>query len=532
MSGHQAQWVTASPLWAARAENPALLQRPVLLRFASDSFMEDLSALLQTEANRLAELVATPQTYRELLPGEKLSDVQLPTRLRLYQPAHSHFYLVAANVVCRTAGMPDRAVDASADEKTGFVMRRVRADGGELAWVSDPVQGKTWQPVSRDAGGDFRCLGKYEEVLPLFPVHYTPKEGRRRRIMAGLIPTSSRESFQAAPELSIVASGNDALSTQEQDPRLAGLDNRVLDRVRELQAPTAALPDSLTDAQRTAITNATAKTEQEASLFILLDLAGLLEANLPALWPALADPKVAVPSGAPGRVYTRLASAAAAGATTWLDALRAAWALRANLDSPNLGFSYNLKNSTLDLAGFRADVATAFDGAPPAAPPTPAAAAASAPPKFFSIPEAEYVVRCVYQRPRCGELQPDVVSAATDRFTLASFFDPDAPARPIRISLPVDTSIAGLRKFHKNVSFLISNKLRSQMESTADLKAAMDGNLSSGESFQWGQICSFSIPIITICAMIVLMIFISLLNFVFWWKPFLKICFPIPMKAK
>ena len=31
------------------------------------------------------------------------------------------------------------------------------------------------------------------------------------------------------------------------------------------------------------------------------------------------------------------------------------------------------------------------------------------------------------------------------------------------------------------------------------------------------------------CIEIVLMIFVSLLNIIFWWMPFLKICFPIPV---
>ena len=50
-------------------------------------------------------------------------------------------------------------------------------------------------------------------------------------------------------------------------------------------------------------------------------------------------------------------------------------------------------------------------------------------------------------------------------------------------------------------------------------------------SLQLGMICSFSIPIITICALIVLMIFLSLLNIIFWWLPFFRICFPFPKKA-
>ena len=153
-------------------------------------------------------------------------------------------------------------------------------------------------------------------------------------------------------------------------------------------------------------------------------------------------------------------------------------------------------------------------------------------PKLDPRPETRYVLRCVYQRPRCGPLRPDVVSNPTEPFALAPYFDFDAPSRPFRIALPVDTSVAGLRKFAKNVGFLMSNQLRQQVNSVTDLKKALDGNLASGEQFDLGEICSFSIPVITLCAMIVLMIFIVLLNLVFWWLPFLRLCLPIPLKKR
>ncbi len=35
-----------------------------------------------------------------------------------------------------------------------------------------------------------------------------------------------------------------------------------------------------------------------------------------------------------------------------------------------------------------------------------------------------------------------------------------------------------------------------------------------------------SIPIITIVAMIILFVFIAILNIIFWWIPFVKICLP------
>ena len=70
------------------------------------------------------------------------------------------------------------------------------------------------------------------------------------------------------------------------------------------------------------------------------------------------------------------------------------------------------------------------------------------------------------------------------------------------------------------------------MNRVTDLQKALDGDIAEGESLDLGLICSFSIPIITICALIVLMIFINLLNIVFWWMPLLKICFPIGLKAE
>ena len=61
------------------------------------------------------------------------------------------------------------------------------------------------------------------------------------------------------------------------------------------------------------------------------------------------------------------------------------------------------------------------------------------------------------------------------------------------------------------------------------MKDLIDGKAGPEDgSLNFSVICSFSIPIITICALILLMILVSLLNIVFWWKPFFKICFPVP----
>jgi hypothetical protein len=178
---------------------------------------------------------------------------------------------------------------------------------------------------------------------------------------------------------------------------------------------------------------------------------------------------------------------------------------------------------------------------------TPAPPLASKP--VLDTREGLFAIRCVYERLLCSPLSPhhlgaaspatlppllgdlsapSVLSEPTETFQIAGFFDPDAPARPIRIALPIDTSPAGLRKFDKNTAFMISDVLCGQMQR---LKGITFGDLVL--SVQLGMICTFSLPIITICALILLMVIVLLFDFIFKWIPLFIMCFPLPgFKAK
>ena len=57
-----------------------------------------------------------------------------------------------------------------------------------------------------------------------------------------------------------------------------------------------------------------------------------------------------------------------------------------------------------------------------------------------------------------------------------------------------------------------------------DINKLLEGKSSGKGSMDFGMLCGFSIPIITICAFIVLQIFLSLLHIIFWWLPFVRIC--------
>ncbi|MBK9432933.1 MAG: hypothetical protein IPN50_11200 [Sphingomonadales bacterium] len=161
-----------------------------------------------------------------------------------------------------------------------------------------------------------------------------------------------------------------------------------------------------------------------------------------------------------------------------------------------------------------------------------------------------FVIRFVHMNADCGPLHPPTLSAPTERFKLANFFDPDAPARPIRITLPSDTSAAGLRKHAKGTAFVLSDMLCGQVQRAKglgfvdlvrqvlpwplhkDIDIGAGGGCKSGE-LNIGMICSISIPIITLCALILLMIIVSLLDFIFRWIPWFIMCFPVPgLKGK
>ncbi|MDA8018125.1 MAG: hypothetical protein MPN21_11825 [Thermoanaerobaculia bacterium] len=147
---------------------------------------------------------------------------------------------------------------------------------------------------------------------------------------------------------------------------------------------------------------------------------------------------------------------------------------------------------------------------------------------------AIYVARCVYERPDCARFEPPVVSRPSRPFRLASFFDPAAPVRPVTIRLPVDTSEGGLRGFGKGVSFLLSNQLRRQMaqlegQSLDDLDQG-NGGTDPGQ-LDLGEIWILSIPIITLCAFILLMVIVNVLNFFFQWLPFFRIRIPLNLKV-
>lgn len=141
---------------------------------------------------------------------------------------------------------------------------------------------------------------------------------------------------------------------------------------------------------------------------------------------------------------------------------------------------------------------------------------------------AQYVIACFIRVKGENGCPPKTVwTAPSEPFTIAPWYA-SSGCPPIQVALPpIDPDkpelMAGLAP---GVAFKVPEKLQQIMEKM-DIDSLMDGKKEKG-TLGIGMICSFSIPIITLCAFIVLQIFLKLLNIVFWWLPFIKICIPYP----
>jgi hypothetical protein len=115
------------------------------------------------------------------------------------------------------------------------------------------------------------------------------------------------------------------------------------------------------------------------------------------------------------------------------------------------------------------------------------------------------------------------------QFRVAAPFDPEA-SRPSLIPMP---SLRDLKRgLAKGASMLTPGDTFDLINGLNLKKGASEDVVGKGPKLGIQWICSFSLPVITLVAMILLMIMISLLNIVFFWLPWVRICLPFPKSNK
>jgi hypothetical protein len=547
----QVQWLTASPLWSelSAVADLTAYRRPAILRFATDTFMPVLQGVLQQTPQDLRNYVAQGETWE--FPAAGLDNVgTLP--LKLFQPVQARFYVIASSLNCRLPGLPDHTVNTNAGESVAFVVRQLRPNAGfrapdnavydatkgtEYAWIPVPgVNGAPgsigdepeWVQVTPLVSSDpFASLVTGEQQLPLAPAQ-TGSNGSARRTLTGLIPASRRQQYIAARTAangSGSGSSGGGSATPALDPRADMFNRQVVapwslleDWWNNLGNPVAPTPTQMA----LYIPNA-----QQSSALILADFASFLIDWIPNVWAAIQDgSKVAGLSTAEAALYNTLGAGLrqAISDANQFD-LQFEQAGSRTTFPPTLYTPYSLADpgNNIDPTTLQAPVAAALPplntvSHPPAPQPLPQKPS-------NPIGDFYFIVRCVYLRPQCGY---NVVSPPSQPFQLASYFDSDAPARRIQIALPLDTSAAAFRKYDKGAAFLLPPELQNQVARVTSLLGLSNGSIGGAGGVSIGLICSFSIPIITICAFILLFVILIALNIVFFWMPFFKICLPVP----
>lgn len=571
---HDVQWYSPAPLWPHRLGNGSRdrLQRPELLQFEQDDFMGELQDTLDGSTSRFRASVRDGDDAPGAGSNADVAGQDPP--LPLYHPANERYYLITASLVCREHGLPDRTVDTTTDERVSFVLRRLvpkrsgQRDGvQEYGWFGEE---RGWYPIASGGPALKRQVQENgttqvmeETRLSMFPQNYdpeTPQERMKnqRRLWAGLIPVAKREAYETAPvrhaaatdqsPTGQVSSGSRQPSAPPPDPRRPALQARVIDPLKRIWDTLGNGGDGGSDVR-------------DPLLFAWLDLWQFLDRYLPDVADTIQNRRegsvTASDFSEKGRQKVDLlnmlksvnVSSMALGDHP-TDVLRKVAQQAASIEAGTLDqilspgeLTSDLREDVEDMLWGEGAGGVAFEDPTQLAKRVTAALPAldpdRLPPELRTLRRdtaldadadgGTYVARCVYERPQCPPSRRIEVSEPTRPFRLASFFDAEAPSRDINITMP-GISMEKLRGSPQSVTMHFTEELSNQAGKIQE-EALKGLGADDGRSIDLGRVCSLSIPIITICALVLLLVIVVVLNIVFWWLPFFKICLPLPTSS-
>lgn len=446
--------------------------------------------------------------------------------LELHQPVHRRFQLVLLEACCDVPGRP--RLDPAKIESMGFVLRRREGaawqgwmQGARRGWMNvapqadpDPARRAPQRPGAAGLIAAEIALRRgapppAEEVHSLFvaPPDVCAKAGRT--LLYGVIPVASAERSdtpEPAPDYANLPPQEAADLRQHLSAFLKARPRVELPRQGWLLDAAWRPLDIAADAGGTdGLLRSLGVLLQQ--LLVELDAFGTGSAAA-LLRAALAEIALPLERDAFGRVTrsTDAATFCAAAAPILIGGEPNATGLRMPLEWPAVGAQRGARLTDAAIACLAQRHAALV---PPA-------------PKFDDDPRL-YAVRPFLRVRGHADCPPRLVwGPQSEPFRILPWWESDGPAA--RIALP---DVSALKKVKPNVAFELPPALANLLQ--GDMKKLKDGEGStSGLSLGW--ICSFSIPIITICAFIVLNIFLSLFDLIFRWMAFIKICIPVPRR--
>lgn len=532
------------PMRAPKAVGPAPTHRPTLVApfFAGDGdgltlhryLDEDFVArfLNDAHAGRLAGTAA--QSWFRTDRFGRFNDE--PT-LRL--PMHRSFYLVCAEVQCVAPGAP--AFDPKKILSAGMVVRRVPADGTPQRWMivdGQPLGWRSGEIPDHDPDDVRRLTARGllparfpeppysgEETVPLHPLLVRRRDvrgiERNHTLLWGYLPLggSARETADAplpppsgaeVPDFGLEQGwplgSRGAKAWDDSDGLVVANGIATVAFIELLQALVAQFRvDDATDHANEA-DNAGLRALLGRLRFHTLELRILEDELLPQLVPVFGETVLAwLDRSAPALVelFARIVRREAmAGAVALPDGFGSTRGDRLFISEQQAADLRSLVALRMARAQVRFD-----DGLP-----LPRYGQTDGD-RFIAVPFVRWQDDCGCERVAWGP--------ASRVFRVASPFDPDAQ-RPTTIVLPsLDDFKRGLPR---GVAMLAPKSLADVLRKISpgiDMKGDGPGN-RSGACWSF----SFSLPAITLCAMLMLMIVINLLNLFLGWLPRVFLALP------
>ena len=498
-------------------------ERPALLQFE-----------LEDGNDRFLAACTDPNAYASML-AERAAPGRIGSTIKLFPPVQRVLTLAVVEAMCdRLGGLP---LAQPKVRSAGLVVRRlrdgveqrwVRRNGTALGWVDHPDadrdddRGYEPQRARRIAAADraddasARLLraagvaaddGLDEATSPAFAVPPAACAALGRCVIKGGIPTASTETTAPNPQPPF-----DAEFLAGAIPGWLRWQPKTPAAWPGVRIPTAADVDGDDPASsdHLSASNRAAAQQFRADLLWLLQGTGYGTAAAGALNTALAPLTVGYDDDADGAIdRTETLSA-------FVERAKHVLFDRSQDGALQLPHQLPVIDSSRDDA-IRSAVVAAFTARWTATSP--------AQPRFADRDD-RYVVRAfVRVAGECGCVERIRWSAASAPFAIAPWFD-SAGRPPHVIALP---DLGDLPNMKPNVSFAVPPGLRKAIEGL-DMQGLLDGKKGGG-GLEFGMICSFSISIITVIAFVIMLIFMFLLNIVFQWMLWVKICIPYPKKT-
>lgn len=459
--------------------------------------------------------------------------------LELHLPVHQHTQIVLFEAVCKQPGQP--RLDPKKITGSGIVLRR-KSGGGYQRWLKQDGRLKGWKAAdesdrydpdpeqrrtSHKANAAIRAAiaarkglaeDISEEVTSLFVLPPEICDARGKTILFGVIPLTSTETMDGAPPSIDFAGLTGADRADIEEHLVSYLKPRAstgnMPRAGEMLRPEWNVVSSPVK------DNGDPDVQMRWFGKFLHQLAAELDAFGPGAAPRqlaslLAQIKLPLTKDAAGNVTSEIKADEFLrnAIRILLDATPDMVGHAANSPMPSQVMPLEWPTIDAELGGQL--TAAAFDCL------TERHASQAPQQPKFDDDNAQYAVKGFVRVATHGDC-PDAIhwSGYSEDFRILPWWDGDGPG--IKITLP---SMDKLRKARNNVTFAVPPKVSSLLQ--GDMKALAKGE-DPGGGVEIGWLCSFSLPIITLCAFIVLNIFISLLDFFLRWMMWIKICIPIP----